>query len=374
MAELIIPNEKVRDLTGAKRRLPIEIEGSVVYEMLLTVWSTQNPKDTNTAHDLGAKWAEGVVSKVSDDLNAELVRLGGPFGFVWLAISSLLLTAPHPHDPDNVIRWLEGVEENRLRRWALGYGCNSDDQGLIEQAATGDEQALKALSGDMGKKTAEFEEHFTWMVSTPGLPARYAEALRRYRSEVFADYEEDLGSAISRAAAARRAAPVRGDAESVIEDVTSGIAFEVPLGIRRVVLIPSVVTRPLSIVDANRGTLVVYYGIADEFIDSDPEAPPSWLVRTYKALSDERRLRIMRRLSEGEASLDELTQMLGLSKSTVHHHMSQLRAAGLVRVHIPNGEDKGKHKAYSLREQSLTDAAGFLDSYLRTDHQEQLHA
>lgn len=82
------------------------------------------------------------------------------------------------------------------------------------------------------------------------------------------------------------------------------------------VLIPSVVTRPLSVLDTYRGTLFVYYGIADEFIDSDPEAPPSWLVRTYKALSDERRLRIMRRLGEGPASLDDVSDLLGVSKST----------------------------------------------------------
>lgn len=114
------------------------------------------------------------------------------------------------------------------------------------------------------------------------------------------------------------------------------------------VLVPSVVTRPLSLVDSARGTLLVYYGMADDFITSDPEAPPSWLVRMYKALSDEKRLRIMRRLSEGETSLDELTEMLGLSNSTVHHHLSQLRGAGLIRVHIPADHEKSKHKFYTL--------------------------
>lgn len=374
MAELIIPNEKVRELTEAPRQLPIEIEGSVTFEILLTIWSTLNAKETNTARDLGMKWVEEVRSKMSDELREELISLGGPYGYVWLALSGFLLTAPHPHSPDNVFSWLAEVDDHRLRRWALGYISDSEDQGLIEQAATGDTDALADILGDKTKTAPEKCDFAEWLITTDGLPLRYADVLRDFRKTVFVDYEKEFGDSIGRAAAARKAAPQRGDAKAVVEEVTQGIDFDIPLGISRVMLVPSVVTRPLSLVDGHRGTLVVYYGIADEFIDSDPEAPPSWLVRTYKALSDERRLRIMRRLSEGSASLEELTNLLGLSKSTVHHHISQLRAAGLIRVHIPSDHGYSKQKIYSLREQSLTDAQGFLDSYLRTSDQEQRHA
>ena len=117
------------------------------------------------------------------------------------------------------------------------------------------------------------------------------------------------------------------------------------------------------------------YGMADEFVDPDPEAAPSWLVRTYKALSDERRLRILRRLSEGETSLDELTKLLGLSKSTVHHHIGILRAAGLVRVQIPSERTKKHDKTtrYSLREQPLDMAGDFLDTYIRRSQEVTNH-
>jgi DNA-binding transcriptional ArsR family regulator len=127
------------------------------------------------------------------------------------------------------------------------------------------------------------------------------------------------------------------------------------------------VVKPLSLIDQSRDTLLVFYGMADEFIDSDPEAPPSWLVKTYKALSDERRLRILRRLSEEEASLDDLVDLLGLSKSTVHHHMSVLRAAGLVRVRMSGNKDQKESKTYALRTQALANAGAFLDTYVKTD-------
>jgi DNA-binding transcriptional ArsR family regulator len=256
-----------------------------------------------------------------------------------------------------------------VRRWLIGYHSHVDDQGLVEQAAEGDNEAIRSLLGEYADEKPELFDHMKWLVETEGIAGRYAQTLSRFRDEVFAEFEDEFAGAISRAAAARRAAPPRGSAKEVVEEVTSGIDFEIPLGITRVVLIPSVITRPLSLIDGHRGNLMVYYGIADEYINSDPEAPPSWLVRLYKALSDDKRLRILRRLSEGPTSLDELTEMLGLTKSTVHHHIGLLRGAGLIRVHIPSEETKGKHRAYTLREQVLGDASAFLDSYLRTDEE-----
>lgn len=380
MTESITPSDRVRDLTVAPRRMPIEVEGNVSHEVVLAIWSVFSPTDTHSASDLGPEWTAEIEETTPDDLQEELIALGGPWFYVWLSISSLLLSAPHPHDPDRVFDWLESVEEQRLRRWILGHTSHSDDQALIEQAATGDLDAVTKLVAPTEATEKHIEaseamiEYSRAILFTDGLSQRFATAIKRFRTEVFSAFEDEFGAAIMRAAAARRAAPARGSAKEVVEEVTSGIDFEIPLGITRVVLVPSVVTRPLSLVDSARGTLVVYYGIADEFINSDPEAPPSWLVRMYKALSDDKRLRILRRLSEGETSLEELTEMLGLSKSTVHHHISQLRGAGLIRVHIPADESKTKQKYYTLRVQSLSDAGAFLDSYLRTGDLEEQHA
>lgn len=368
-SELIIPSERVRDLTSAPRRLPIEIEGNVTYEIMLAVWSAFSPKETNTAQDLGPDWQVRVRELTSEELTEEIVMLGGPWSSNWLGLSSLMLSAPHPHDPVRVLAWLASVDDARLRRWLIGYHAHVDDQGLVELAAEGDEEAITTLLGAYAEEKPELADHLKWLAETDGLALRYAETLTRFRDEVFAEFEDDFAGAIGRAAAARRAAPPRASAKEVVEEVTSGIDFEIPLGVTRVVLIPSVITRPLSLIDGHRGDLVVYYGIADEYIDTDPEAPPSWLVRLYKALSDDKRLRILRRLGEGPTSLDELTEMLGLTKSTVHHHIGLLRGAGLVRVRVPPDEAKGKHREYTLRQQVLGDASAFLDSYLRTNEE-----
>jgi DNA-binding transcriptional ArsR family regulator len=106
------------------------------------------------------------------------------------------------------------------------------------------------------------------------------------------------------------------------------------------------------------GQMIMAYPVADEYMDADPDAPPNWLIKTYKALGDERRLRILRRLSRGPASLHELAEELDISKSTLHHHMMLLRTAGLVKVLI------GNEKEYALREDVVPETAAVLQGYI----------
>jgi DNA-binding transcriptional ArsR family regulator len=56
-------------------------------------------------------------------------------------------------------------------------------------------------------------------------------------------------------------------------------------------------------------------------------------LRTFhKALADVNRLRIVRRLAEGEASVADLIAHVGLSQPLVSHHLKRLRVAGLVKT------------------------------------------
>ena len=370
MVEVINPQSRIRDLTAAPRRIPIDVDGGASYEIILTMWTVFNPEETGCAVDLGPKWCQGVREATPEDLAMEIQALAGPNGAVLLGLLGLVAAAPHPHDPDRVLDWIGSINPQRLRRWMLGYVGEFADPGLIEQAADGDIDAVRQVvsTAKGGHLDEESQGHMISIFEIPGeeLRDRLVQVIRRFRVEVFSEYEETFTGAINRAAAAQRATSTRDSAKAVIEEVTNGLDYEIPIGVSRVTLVPSVVVRPLSLIDQSRDTLLVFYGMADEFIDSDPEAPPSWLVKTYKALSDERRLRILRRLSEEEASLDDLVDLLGLSKSTVHHHMSVLRAAGLVRVRMSGNKDHKESKTYALRTQALTNAGAFLDTYVKT--------
>jgi ArsR family transcriptional regulator len=52
----------------------------------------------------------------------------------------------------------------------------------------------------------------------------------------------------------------------------------------------------------------------------------------HRALADVNRLRIVRRLADGEASVAELIAHVGLSQPLVSHHLKRLRTAGLVET------------------------------------------
>jgi ArsR family transcriptional regulator, cadmium/lead-responsive transcriptional repressor len=69
-----------------------------------------------------------------------------------------------------------------------------------------------------------------------------------------------------------------------------------------------------------------------------------------RALGDEGRIAMLRRLAAGDATLAELAEAAGLAKSTAHHHLAHLRAAGLVTMH-------GNARAYwfTLRAEGLAD-------------------
>jgi ArsR family transcriptional regulator len=55
--------------------------------------------------------------------------------------------------------------------------------------------------------------------------------------------------------------------------------------------------------------------------------------QVLKALANESRLLIVDRLSRGECSVGELTELVGSDQSTVSKHLAVLRAHGIVRDH-----------------------------------------
>jgi DNA-binding transcriptional ArsR family regulator len=64
----------------------------------------------------------------------------------------------------------------------------------------------------------------------------------------------------------------------------------------------------------------------------------------HKALADVNRLRIVRRLANGPASVTDLIEQIGLSQPLVSWHVGRLRAAGLVAT-----RRKGRETTCSLR-------------------------
>jgi DNA-binding transcriptional ArsR family regulator len=74
------------------------------------------------------------------------------------------------------------------------------------------------------------------------------------------------------------------------------------------------------------------------------------LLAFFKALSDANRLKIVALLAQEPRPVEQLASMLGVSSSTVSHHLARLSKVGLVTARA-----EGYYSVYSLEPQALSE-------------------
>lgn len=83
------------------------------------------------------------------------------------------------------------------------------------------------------------------------------------------------------------------------------------------------------------------------------------LSRTFAALSDPTRRRILTRLMEGEASFTDLADPLPMSRPAVVKHLKALEAAGLI------DKDDAARPTYRLNAAAMREGRDWLEGYAR---------
>jgi DNA-binding transcriptional ArsR family regulator len=142
-------------------------------------------------------------------------------------------------------------------------------------------------------------------------------------------------------------------------EATNGYELSDDLPVERVLLLPSYWFRPWLIINRIDDVEVLTSPVSDEHLALPSAAPSPALVKLTKALGDEGRLRLLRRMGGGPITLADAMDELDLAKTTAHHHLSILRQAGLVVI---RGE--GRDSRYALRAHAPTAAAKALEEYL----------
>lgn len=178
------------------------------------------------------------------------------------------------------------------------------------------------------------------------------------------NYAATLGHEVQLTKFLKRRMPL----DRLIETVTNGIAYTTEAGVEEVVLVPSVTIRPWNLMFRFGGSRYFVYPASDEAVQADADTPPSWMIQLFKAIGDDKRLRVLRRLGEGPQSLVELTDFLGLAKSTTHHHLRSLRAAGLVRQDVRGEKEESR---YELRQDMLPEAMRLVGQYLAPNNKDE---
>lgn len=95
-----------------------------------------------------------------------------------------------------------------------------------------------------------------------------------------------------------------------------------------------------------------------------PEEMLAEVVTTFKALSDPTRAQLIYILTQGEYSVNELSEYVPVSASAVSHHLAKLRVMGLVRA-----SREGNQVFYSIDDSHV--ASLFREALYHLDHARQ---
>ena len=310
-------------------------------------------------------WFDKLRMSASGDLRSTLGLLGEAESALCGALLGLVWEDPPAPDVAGTILRLDSTPPRDLALAVFGYTVKDERRllgPLMERAADGDSEAAHELLSDRtylsegSEKVREIRRFLD--LGAEEAKRLYLEVLRGWYEQVFRSREEATGQILERDAEAKRAMARRMTNEALIEVATGGLQYTPEPGIRRVLLVPHVALRPWNLLDSHEETYIVFYPVADESLEGDGAGPPARLLRLFRALDDEKRLRMLRVLAGGPASLQELATAVGVAKSTAHHHTVILRSAGLIRVGF---EDEGR---YSLRPDMLPEASRWLSDFV----------
>jgi len=353
---MTVSGPRVRDLTGRRRRLSVQVVSGPAFELLASAFVVTMGEAEAQEYEAGPELFERTRQVAAGGLLTELEEVG--CGDLWLGLVGQAYLSPEPRQVASFLDHLAGADPVAVRRGLVAMQVHKKEAAaeLIDRAATGDGEAVEQLAALCDEECAT-----GLRALLAQRPARSLEALvrvlRRFDQEVFHG-GEDTAAALARDADEKRALAATMPPDRLVETATNGVTFTMQPEVSGVVLVPSAVTRPW-VANLEHGSLRIFmYPVAEEVLSADPDAPSPWMLGFYKALADESRLRILNMLASGPASLSQVAERLGLAKSTVIHHMRALRSAGLVLITV------GAEKEYSLRTQAIPEAGRLLRSYL----------
>jgi len=332
--------------------------------MSLCIWSdAEEASKSGAGYEIGKAWFEEVRAKGSPDLLETIEQFSFHNHEMWEHLLSLAYTCPAPRDIASLQAYIESLDPLELRLYQLGYYVREHRRAtppdVIYAAAQGDAEAKKTLLRTSFPDDASWQKTLRWILSLDTIASkeRLLDIVQGWYHDVFREQEPQVMPILARDVDAKRAMQPSLSAEELIAACT-GWEYVPEPGVHRIVLVPSYVLRPYNSYTDSANTRIFFYPVADESINADASAPPVRLLRLAKALADERRMRILRKLSGGSYTLQEIADDLGAAKTTIHHHLILLRSAGLVRMRMSD-------KRYSLRQDAFDHLEDLLKGYLK---------
>ena len=342
----------------SSRELSLHVHASAGAELLRLIGVLVDIEGTDN-YDVGPDRIEQLRRRLPDGALERLHRLD----VVDNSFHVLSLLASELPAPCGVDELLDELDADPGVAWRLLLGHHASrhqhgDRSLGERVSSGEPDALATVrSWDV----SDDEPLGQLLEVTPEAHGEQLTSTLREVRPLWDELEAEAMGAISRDVAYRQGQLDAGqDVISIVLEATNGYELSPEPGVERVVLLPSYWIRPWIVLGARHDAEVITTVVADQFVSLPSEAPSPALLRLFKALADESRLRLLRRMSTGPISLPEATAELNVAKATAHHHLSILRQAGLVATRV-----EGRSSRYSLREDPPDAAREALAGYVR---------
>ena len=338
--------------------IEVEIDVAEAAEVLMSICALGDRADHDTL-DLGAEFLTAQLEAVPRDLMATVDELTLGSMKVAAHLLGIVLETPKPRTFARFCERLEATDPVDLKLHLFGaYGgapSHLAEPGVIERAARGDADAQETFLESLSEYSDKYESTRTLLqLDGAELKARLLDLLPRWYEAVFLPNSEPWREAAERDTEGKRALEGRHAPEQLVELAARGYQYSPQPGIRTIALFPSWWMRPWVILWEHKGTKIFCYPLSPP---AEESSSPAEVARVYKALGDEGRLKLLRRLSEGPLKLTEAAAELGVAKSTAHHHLAILRQAGFVAI---RDEDEN---VYSLRT-DLPQTGDLLTAYL----------
>ncbi|WP_064093511.1 ArsR/SmtB family transcription factor [Rossellomorea aquimaris] len=337
--------------TSSRKRetYSVHIKAGLLWECALGIAAVTNSKLLSTLE----KPLKPIKNSLSKELTHELNYVGKHN--TWKTLL-MLLHQKELNDLSEFSTYLKELDEQQLRYHGLPFTSYKHGETRL-LASKGDSSSIEQLK----KLTSEnpfYPKYIEYICFTPIEPLKkhLEEVMYRWYQEVIEPEAEDLKAILERDRKSKIDMREKLNPEELVEWATGGITYLPEPSVLNVLLIPQSIYRPWNVEGDIEGTKIFYYPIANESISpEDKDTPNYFLVHKHKALGDEVRLRIMKLLSRSDLTLQDITNVLELGKSTIHHHLKILRSARLVEVH------QGK---YILKENGVTSLSKELHQYL----------
>ena len=332
----------------------VRVHATPCYDLLVSLRALFNPR----TYEATRAWAVAARRRLPDEAtNRGVFFFRGHETSLGYGVTRLVARLPDGAEPQALIDAVRAMDPKDLAMLMLDTGETSDAALAAFRAGLDGEASERSLVRALHGTTASWAKLCRRVIAEPEwAQEELALLLEDYLAAVFGAEVGHVVDAI--ADASHRADELLAvlPTEVAIEQLTGGYTMAPNLSLSRITLAPSAFIHPFVATrfDESTDEALIVFGVRSSSLEEYDTAPVDpQLLKALRSLGDPGRLRLMRLLSREPLTTTELQARIGLSPPTVHHHLHQLRAAGLVRQERTKGGMR-----YSIRRDS---AAGVLD-------------